>query len=179
MNLKKLFLALIATTSFSTFLAIKATANTASGASFNYYSTKGLSRLKHGVVLTRPITIRKEHFYGNSFYTYLKERKTLPIGTEIKIMPYGDKGYYWIVRYGNPNKATWVYPPKTTDWFEPYEKYHYFDSSLFLHREKNTGNIVRLTWPQYKKMWRLIYSPHKLTKWYKSAHLPIVGHTSK
>ena len=177
MKFKKILFALTITTGLATSSIIEMNTNTVKAASFNYYSTKGFYHFKHKVVLTRPITIRKEHFYPHSFYTYLKEKKTLPAGTQIKILPYGDKGYYWIVLYGNPNKSTWVYPPKKTDWFDTYAKYHYFDSSLFLNRRKETGNIVRLTWSQYRKMWRLLYSPNKLKKWYKSAHLPIVGHT--
>lgn len=129
-----------------------ATTHTVKATSFNYYSTKGFYHFKHKVVLTQPITIRKEHSYGHSFYTYLKEKKTLPAGTQIKILPYGDKGYYWIVLYGNTNKSTWVYPPKSTDWFDVYQKHIYIDTGLFHGAKKRINKSYEFTWNQYCKL---------------------------
>lgn len=136
--------------------------------SFNYYSTgKGFSHLKHKVVLTRPITIRKVHFYKHSFYTYLKERKILPAGTQIKILPYGDKGYYWLISYGKFSNG-WVYPPKKTDWFDTYAKHIYIDYGLFHGAKKRVEKSYTFTWKQYCKlvkmgMYTLMYHPYGST----------------
>lgn len=128
----------------------------------------------HRVVITDETQVYKVHLgYDEAHNWYTKAYKLEP-GDEATIQI---RGIAWSWTVGKKGKYCIMRSETNYDWFEPYEKYHYFDSSLFLHHEKNTGNIVRLTWPQYKKMWRLIYSPHKLAKWYKSAHLPIVGHT--
>ena len=165
MKLKKIISALIIATSFAIPSAFKVNTLSVRAASFKYYSTKGFYHFKHKVVLTRPITIRKEHFYRHSFYTYLKEKKRLPAGTQIKILPYGDKGYYWIVLYGNTKKSTWVYPPKTTNWFDTYQKHTYIDSGLFHGAKKRTNKSYDFTWNRYCKMvkmgmWDLMNHPH-------------------
>lgn len=137
--------------------------------SFNYYSTgKGFTHLKHKVVLIKPITIRKVHFYGHTFYTYLKEKKTLPAGTQIKILPYGDKGYYWLVFYGNKDTTRWVYPQKKTDWFDTYAKHIYIDYGLFHGAKKRVEKSYTFTWKQYCKlvkmgMYTLMYHPYGST----------------
>lgn len=152
--------------------------------SFNYYSTgKGFTHLKHKVVLIKPITIRKEHSYGHTFYTYLKEKKTLPAGTQIKILPYGDKGYYWLISYGKFSNG-WVYPPKTTDWFDTYQKHVLIDTGLFHGAKKRTNKSYEFTWKQYCKvvkmgMYTLIDHPYgttrnKIMKQIKAWDVPIV-----
>lgn len=167
MKLKKILFSVIALTGLATCL-MAANTNQVKAASFNYYSTgKGFSHLKHKVVLTRPITIRKIHFYKHSFYTYLKERKVLPAGTQIKILPYGDKGYYWLISYGKFSNG-WVYPPKTTDWFDTYQKHVLIDTGLFHGAKKRTNKSYEFTWKQYCKvvkmgMYTLMYHPYGST----------------
>lgn len=169
MKVKKMLLALIAVTGLATCLVTRIKNDNVKAESFHYYSTKGFHLFKRKVVLTRPITIRKEHFYRNTASTYLKERKTLPAGTQIKIMPYGDKGYYWIVFYGNTGKSTWVYPPKRTDWFDTYTKHTYIDTGLFHGAKKRTEKSYDFSWSQYCKLvkmglWDLPTHPNRNKK---------------
>lgn len=125
------------------------------------------------VVITDETQVYKVHRgYDEAHNRYTKAYKLEP-GDEATIQ---DRGIAWGWTIGKKYNYCSMRDSNSFSWFEPYAKYHYIDSSFFLNQNKETGNIVRLTWPQYKKMWRLSFSPHKLAKWYKSAHLKIVGH---